>query len=99
MRRVMTRVLPDPGPASTSSGPSRWFTASHWAEVRSDGWLTVRRTPFRCYVPYAAFPDDKRSRWSFEAEDFCSSYERPNAALRQISNCCKSAAESEPIFV
>ena len=28
MRRVSTRVLPDPAPATTSSGPDGWVTAS-----------------------------------------------------------------------
>ena len=28
MRWVSTRVLPDPAPATTSSGPPRWTTAS-----------------------------------------------------------------------
>src|SRR5512146_2932962 len=30
MRWVITRVLPEPGPASTSSGPSVVITASRW---------------------------------------------------------------------
>src|ERR687898_1559018 len=30
MRWVSTRVLPDPAPATTSSGPSAWVTASDW---------------------------------------------------------------------
>ena len=34
-RRVMTRVLPEPAPARTRSGPSMWVTASRWAAVRS----------------------------------------------------------------
>ena len=31
MRWVSTRVLPDPAPATTSSGPSRCTTASSWS--------------------------------------------------------------------
>ena len=31
MRRVSTRVLPEPAPASTSRGPPVWVTASSWA--------------------------------------------------------------------
>ncbi len=31
MRCVSTRVLPEPAPATTSSGPSVWITASPWA--------------------------------------------------------------------
>src|SRR6185436_499600 len=31
MRQVMTRVLPEPAPASTSCGPSPWVTASIWS--------------------------------------------------------------------
>ncbi len=34
-RRVITRVLPEPAPASTKSGPSTWLTASRWAAVKS----------------------------------------------------------------
>ena len=31
---VMTRVLPEPAPASTRHGPPRWLTASSWAMFR-----------------------------------------------------------------
>ena len=31
---VITRVLPEPAPASTRHGPPRWFTASSWARFR-----------------------------------------------------------------
>ncbi len=31
---VITRVLPEPAPASTRQGPPRWFTASCWAWLR-----------------------------------------------------------------
>ena len=31
MRRVSTRVLPDPAPATTSTGPGSWETAARWA--------------------------------------------------------------------
>ena len=31
MRCVSTRVLPEPAPATTSSGPPRWTTASSWS--------------------------------------------------------------------
>jgi hypothetical protein len=31
---VITRVLPEPAPASTRQGPPRWFTASSWARFR-----------------------------------------------------------------
>ena len=34
MRWVSTRVLPDPAPATTSSGPSTWVTASSWTGLR-----------------------------------------------------------------
>src|SRR5690606_1918042 len=34
MRRVSTRVLPDPAPATTSSGPPTWDTAVRWASLR-----------------------------------------------------------------
>ena len=34
MRWVSTRVLPDPAPATTSSGPSAWATASCWTGLR-----------------------------------------------------------------
>ena len=34
MRTVITRVLPVPAPASTSSGPSVVVTASRWAGFR-----------------------------------------------------------------
>ena len=33
-RCVRTRVLPDPAPATTRSGPSTWSTASRWAGLR-----------------------------------------------------------------
>src|SRR5262249_32594272 len=32
----MTRVLPDPGPASTSKGPSRCSPAAAWLSVKPD---------------------------------------------------------------
>ena len=35
MRRVSTRVLPDPAPAMISSGPPRCSTAARWGMVRS----------------------------------------------------------------
>jgi hypothetical protein len=38
---VMTRVLPEPAPASTSSGLSRWRTASSWAALS----FTIRGVP------------------------------------------------------
>ena len=34
-RRVSTRVLPDPAPATTSRGPPRWTTARRWGSFRS----------------------------------------------------------------
>ena len=34
IRRVMTLVLPDPGPASTSAGPPRCRTARCWLGVK-----------------------------------------------------------------
>ena len=34
MRWVSTRVLPEPAPATTSSGPPRWTTASSWSGFR-----------------------------------------------------------------
>src|SRR5436190_1150708 len=33
----MTRVLPEPAPASTRHGPPRWWTASSWAGLRDGG--------------------------------------------------------------
>ena len=35
MRRVSTRVLPEPAPAMISSGPPRCSTAARWGRVRS----------------------------------------------------------------
>src|SRR5687767_8892030 len=35
IRRVSTRVLPEPAPAMTRSGPSPWVTAACWASLRS----------------------------------------------------------------
>ena len=34
MRWVSTRVLPDPAPATMSSGPPGWVTASAWTGLR-----------------------------------------------------------------
>src|SRR4051812_13797011 len=34
IRCVSTRVLPEPAPASTSSGPSSWRTACRWGSLR-----------------------------------------------------------------
>ena len=34
-RRTMLKVLPDPGPAITSNGPSRWPTTARWLSVSS----------------------------------------------------------------
>src|SRR6056297_3234030 len=34
MRWVSTRVLPEPAPAITSSGPDGWTTASSWSGLR-----------------------------------------------------------------
>src|SRR4051794_268390 len=36
MRWVSTRVLPEPAPATTRSGPPRWVTASRWAGLRPE---------------------------------------------------------------
>ena len=46
MRRVMTSVLPVPGPATTSSGPRLWVTARRWSRSRplSSGRTTSRST-------------------------------------------------------
>src|SRR3954470_14200567 len=51
-RRVMTRVLPVPAPATTSSGPPGWVTASRCAALRPSsgagiglGYAALRRTP------------------------------------------------------
>ena len=45
-RWVTTRVLPLPGPARISSGPSRCATASRWASVRpSSRWSKGRFLP------------------------------------------------------
>src|SRR3954454_906011 len=45
MRCVSTRVLPDPAPATTSSGPEGWTTASAWS-----GFSPARRS---CGPPIA----------------------------------------------
>ena len=34
IRCVSTRVFPDPAPATISSGPSTWVTASRWTGLR-----------------------------------------------------------------
>jgi len=34
MRRVRTRVLPEPAPATTSSGAPSWTTAARWGSLR-----------------------------------------------------------------
>ncbi len=34
MRRVSTRVLPEPAPATMSRGPPRWTTEASWDGVR-----------------------------------------------------------------
>ena len=48
MRWVRTRVLPEPAPATISSGPSPWTTASRWAglspDSRGDGSWTAAVT-------------------------------------------------------
>src|SRR5882672_3983541 len=36
VRWAMTRVLPEPAPASTRTGPSVWSTASRWRGLRSE---------------------------------------------------------------
>src|SRR4051795_3205806 len=49
-RKVRTRVLPEPAPATTSSGPSVVSTASRWAGLRSaryvSGWATGTRPAY-----------------------------------------------------
>ena len=43
MRWVSTLVLPDPAPATTSSGPPRWTTASSWSGLRPSVGVERRR--------------------------------------------------------
>ena len=48
MRWVSTRVLPEPAPATTSSGPPRWTTASSWSGFSpSVGWFGRREASER----------------------------------------------------
>ena len=46
MRWVSTRVLPEPAPATMSSGPSAWMTASRWTGLRPS-----RRSPSNAMGP------------------------------------------------
>src|SRR5690348_5922530 len=50
MRRVSTRVLPEPAPAITSTGPSVARTASRWAGLRS--WRYVSGVVAAISPPY-----------------------------------------------
>ena len=47
MRWVSTRVLPEPAPATISSGPSVWMTASYWTGLRPS-----RRSSSPISAPY-----------------------------------------------
>ena len=47
MRWVSTRVLPEPAPATISSGPSVWVTASYWTGLRPS-----RRSSSPISAPY-----------------------------------------------
>ena len=47
MRCVSTRVLPEPAPATTSSGPSVARTASRWAGFRSARYCSGEATAMR----------------------------------------------------
>ena len=71
MRRVMTRVLPEPGPASTSAGPSPCDTASRWAAVSLSsrpGSMSGRSvTGRRSYGRRARDPATRRARADFVA--------------------------------
>ena len=57
-RCVSTRVLPDPAPASTSSGPSPCVTAARWGSFRP-----ARRCSIRSSADTSAIPvEDRRGR-------------------------------------
>jgi len=45
MRWVMTRVFPEPAPASTSSGPPAWTTAARCAGLSESSKLSGGFTP------------------------------------------------------
>src|SRR5919106_5997904 len=54
IRWVSTRVLPEPAPAITSSGPSPWVTASRWAGLRSASRRSTRSAPGAIGAPCMA---------------------------------------------
>ena len=78
MRRVSTRVLPEPAPATTSSGPPRCSTAARWGGFRSS---TSRSTEL---LRAAA-----RSSWTYSSPSKCSrargrTARRPAAVGRRL---------------
>ena len=65
MRRVSTRVLPLPAPASTSSGPGGAVTASRWASL-SESKMCASRSWFTAVFPAAtvSLPGQSRYHWA-----------------------------------
>ena len=58
-RSVKTPVLPEPGPASTSRGPSFHPTARRWFSLRFSKVIMVRR-PARAKRPFRARRESQR---------------------------------------
>src|SRR5437667_226980 len=60
IRWVSTRVLPDPAPATTRSGPPGWVTASRWTGFRSSSSAGT--------AGIATHPNDENLwyRWTYE---------------------------------
>ncbi len=75
IRRVSTRVLPEPAPATTSSGAPSWTTAARWGSLRpsssssrgrlrrcSAAWSGRRRSPPRGASGLRSCPSNPTSR-------------------------------------
>ncbi len=60
IRRVSTRVLPDPAPAMTNNGPPVWVTASSWAAFKPP---RIRSSVTENTIgPHRHIPADRRSQ-------------------------------------
>src|SRR5438093_9805635 len=57
----MTRVLPEPGPATMRTGPSTASTASSWAGFRPSRWLTEPSSGIRHYMEDCPTPRGERA--------------------------------------
>src|SRR5271165_966938 len=93
-RRVMTRVFPDPAPASTSSGPSGASTASRWGGLRSESSSSgletgdVTLAGLMCTSGKAAQPEGRLPR----------AMHRPSPTLEELAQAAERFNRSAPLL-